>query len=222
MEHRGQIVVANIFDAVDDAYYKYMAKIETGALSKKECYVAYRGDAEKLKGNIVIRLENPFEEISNLNLDGAVTSNFVTSTPPKGFESASSDEVILYGMWRLMMRDGINAPVISKIKNYYDVGIIQSVLHFEYEHEYFGGKSQRMLVPYRLHGIDSEKMRSMYTPQILNVGNALNRYLRRINKLPLSHTTPRVITIDEECLEEKVLDELAKTKLILIEMEPQQ
>jgi len=97
MEYLGQIAIASIFDTVNDAYYKYKALIETGNLSKKECYVAYGGNPDKLKGNVVIRFELPFEEASGLNLDGAITANFITSTLPNGFEFASSDKVMVYG-----------------------------------------------------------------------------------------------------------------------------
>ena len=222
MEYRGEIAIAKLLDIVDDAYYKYRALIETGNLSKKECYVAYRGDPNLKKENVLVRLELPFEEISDLKLDGAITSNFVTSTIPNGFESASSAEVIFYGMWNLEMRDGPNAPVISKIENYYDIGIIPSVLHFEYEYVHFRGRRRRIIVPYRLHGLDSEIMRYIKSNEILTIGGAWRRYARRVKKLPQSNIMPMVVTIDEKCLGKKVLDELDKTGLRLIEMEPQQ
>lgn len=214
MEHRGQIAIASIFDVVDDPYYKYKALIETGNLSKKECYVAYRGNPDKLKGDIVVRLEDPFKEESKLNLDGAITSNFVTSTPPKGFEFASSDKVLFYGIWEERMKNNFNVPIMGKIKNYYDIGKTPAGLHYAY--------IGRIIVPYRLHGKTHEIMTSK-EGNIFNVKGAWDNYLRRINKLPDKDVVPRRVTIDDVIsLESRILDTLTETGLTLIEMEPQQ
>lgn len=218
MECRGQIAIASIFDTVNDAYYKYKALIETGNLSKKECYVAYRGNPNKLKGSVVVRFELPFEEISNLNLEGKLTSNFITSNLPKDFESASSDEVIFYGMWTRRMRDGKGAPILSKIRNFYDIGITQSILHFGYTNDYSDIK------PYRLHVGTQPEVMTNSDNKVLSARDAIYRYLERMYKQPESQALPRAVTIDEKIksLKSIVMKELHETGLTLIEMEPQQ
>jgi|TARA_B100001971_G_scaffold72955_1_gene67273 hypothetical protein len=219
MKHRGQFVIARILGTVDDPYYKYTALLETGDLQYNECYVAYRGDSDKLKGDVVVRLEYPFEKISDLNLNGKIASNFITSTMPDGFEFASSDEVILYGIWEERMVDGPGAPIIGKIINYYDVGIIQSILHYGY------GKDQVKIAPYRLHRSESEIMGYEDTGKIHSVKSALYEYLRRMNELPEKHLLPRMVTIAEKNGGqglETILNAFDETSLIRLQMEPQQ
>ena len=217
MEYRGQIAIASIKDVVNDPYYKYKALIETGNLSKKECYVAYRKRPEFINENILVRFELPFE-VSNLNLEGKLTSNFITSNLPKDFESSSSDDLIFYLMWARRMMDGKGAPILSKIRNFYDIGIIQSILHFGYTNDYSG------IQPYRLHvGTQPEVMKNSDN-KILSARDAIYQYLERMYKQPESQALPRVVTIDEKIkgLKSIVMEELHETGLTLIEMEPQQ
>lgn len=215
MEYRGQIAIAELHDTVPDSYYKLMAKILTGHEAGKECYVAHRGNSNSLSGNVVVRLELPFEETSGLDLDGTLTANFITSTIPEGFEFTSSDKVILCGLWEKRMKNGFDVPIIGKIKNYYDIGKTQSILHYAYK----DGK----VISYRLYGNGAEVLQYGSKGETLRIRNALDKYLRRLDKRKDKDTLPRLVTIDEEInLEARILNVLAETGLTLIELESQQ
>ena len=112
------------------------------------------------------------------------------------------------------MKNGFAVPIISKIKNYYDIGKTPSGLHYAY--------IGRLIVPYRLHGKAHEIMTSK-EGNIFNIKGASDNYLRRIHKLPERNLVPRQVTIDDIIsLESRILNTLAETGLTLIEMEPQQ
>jgi len=217
MEHRGEIVRAQLLDYVNDTFYKFMARIESGHEAGREGYVAYRGDHSSIGGNILVMLQDPSKR-SNLEFDGSVaTSNFVTSSIPFDFDFSSSEDTILYGIWEERMRGGYDVPGIGSVSNFFDIGMMPKILHYHSR----GGP----IMPYDAVSRLKPEVMSKGRGRIRNLGSALRHYLR--NHLVNS---PIVVTVDEEIdLERMILSEFQKiiespqfSITRYIQMEPQQ
>ena len=137
--------------------------------------------------------------MSKLSVDYSVSAaNFVTSDIPEGFEMGMSDEVVLYGMWQKRMKKRSNVPPLGRIVNYYDVGRLHSVLHFEFD----GVRA----VPHRVYSkrvrleegdeLDQTIIHDN-TGSLRGMRSSFARYFERMSSIPFSEFYPRMVTVDE-------------------------
>tara|TARA_Y100000310_G_scaffold70474_1_gene66160 strand:- start:19815 stop:20480 length:666 start_codon:yes stop_codon:yes gene_type:complete len=216
--YAGQIVVAELQDLTGGKYNKFKGSIRSGELTGADCYVAYKGSPEPLVGKqVLIRLDTPRPGRDTDQYSGS--SHFVASTLPDGFDTAQSDEVILYGMWKQGMPKKLNAPNLEELLEFFNIGHIFSTLHYSME--------EGIVHPYRTFRFnDPELMRHDESGIIRSPGSALRRYLMLIRG-PIG---PRFVTMDgDEGIDRiimpqfrRVIDSNQFSESMLLEMEPQQ
>ena len=119
-QYRGQVVRTTIVDIVADPFYTLRARIETGDLAQRNCFVRYQGDPDSVGEHIVTRLEWPYERKSHLDLNGEPTSHFVSSQVPDEFEYANAEEIVLCAVFHMQV------PRIGDLIRIYDPGSIFS------------------------------------------------------------------------------------------------
>jgi len=231
MEHIGELVRAHLLDTVNDTYYKFRARIETGHEAGREGYVAYKGDPSSISGNILVRLQYPSKR-SNLEFkDSDATSHFVTSSIPSDFEFSSSVDTILYGIWEERMKQGFSVPIVGKIANYYNPGVMTRVLYYS--------NVDGSITPYDIlnkhqpelleHEDTGGTIGTRGTRGTRGVMGALTRYLTRIGKDD-NPSYPRLVLVDEDIDLERIIlpvfDRVIKfpdySIVRHIQMEPQQ
>jgi len=178
-------------DRVDDQRYKLRAVVETGDARGNECYVSHRGEPTTNE-HIVIRLDRPTRHTSNLDLSGIPYAGFfVTSVIPDGFEYGLSTELILYGIWEGRMRSAFTVPILERVKNFYDPGLVQRLLHYSDRNGF--------IVPHSLlPRLSPEEMLYEGKQMARSVGSALGHYLARMKRFTSPLFPPRIVTIDEE------------------------
>ncbi len=217
-ENIGQVVVAEIIGFAPNPYYKIKAKVKTGNLKGEEIYVAHRGNPNNLKGDIAIRLDKLkkiYNELNDINICGY----FVTSTIPVNFDYYSANNIILYGRWLPKWKevDWIKGkivhqvPVIGKIGEHYDIGIMVLNLHYMN----YNGKP----LPFTLYSHNKPELELDIDKKPKSPSLALKRYLQRLDK-NLTIEVPRVVTFDEG-LEDRIFSLFERTDLRCIPMEPQ-
>lgn len=225
----GQIVIAEVSDIVKNETYKMKAKIKTGNFAGRESFVAYRGNPSFTNQRILVRVDFPFEPRFSLELEDFLkfeenyyATFFISSKIPKGFESGSSADFILYGIWQDRMKGEFDVPILGSIANYYDPGNMVKTLHYSIAKGW-------LIISYGLTRTDPPiKMRKNYdSGPLRSPGNALRRYIRTVREL--FGNFPQVVTTDEHIDFEKIILPEFNDKKITdmgivrhIEMEPQQ
>ena len=213
--HLGQIVVARVLDRVNDQRYKLRVVVETGDARGNKCYVSHRGEPATNE-HIVIRLDRPTRYMSKLNLsDIPYTGFFVTSVIPDGFEYGLSEELILYCIWEGRMRSGFKVPTLERVKDFYDPGMVQRILHYSDRNGF--------IVPHSLlpHSTP-EVVLHVDSQMISGIRSALRRYLRRIERFTSPLYPPRIVAIDEGIdFGRRILPVFMDTGLSYLRMEPQ-
>ncbi|HLC60165.1 MAG TPA: hypothetical protein VJJ52_01935 [Candidatus Nanoarchaeia archaeon] len=210
--YHGEVAVARVLDRIQgDNFYKLRAKIQTGHMEGSDAFVSYRGNPSQSLGNIVVRLDGKPPD-STLNLDGKVSTFFVTSAVPHAFDFARSEDVILYGIWLKRMKQDYNYPLLGTVSNFYDTGTMAAVLHY--------GTQNGNVVPYivsrnRPH-IDAHE-----DGEIRGANTSLSNYVKKMrSRFPHA---PMIVTIDQSITpQSRIISLFSQTQLKAIEMQPQQ
>jgi len=193
----GQLVIVKLQDLTGGNYNKFKGLISSGESIGRDCYIAYRGNPEKLAGkNAIVRLDPPNRAYLDLTIPNA---HFVTTTIPDDFDYAASDEVILYGIWEQRMPKKLKAPYLLELTEFFNLVNIVSALHYSME--------DGIITPYRTFRNNiPEPMTNDFGSR--PPGNALQRYLNRIADYLWD---VRIVTMEEnEHLEYLVLSEFDK------------
>ncbi len=223
----GQIVIAGVSDIVKDEVYKMKALIKTGDFAGKESFVAYRGNPHFTNQDMLVRIDFPRRNLTNLDLEDflkyknhSYAAHFISSKILDNFEYGASSDFILYGIWQDRMKGGFDIPNLGKIANFYDPGGMSSALHYS--------QNMGFVTPYLLVKSKPPKRETIWNRSVRGIGSTLGHYIHQM-KQKVGHGNVQLVTIDEHIDFEKIiLPEFNHPKLkemgILghIKMEPQQ
>jgi len=193
MHYKGEIVIAGNLDVTSNSIYKLRGSIRTGSQKGKECSILHKGSIDTLTGTeIVIRLDDPERKYLEPGQDEkSLYGNFVTSKLPEGFEHASSDQVILYGIWLQLMEKGFSVPTAWRVEDIYDIGKNDRVLHYE--------GNTKIVVPHNLfRGYRPEipTVPPLFRYRMTNI-EALSAHLNKVAKRE-NPGSPNVVTVGEK------------------------
>jgi len=214
--YKGKIVKAKVSLDTGDPLYRLRGTITSGETKGDQCYIIHKGVEDLLDKEVLIRLDIPPREGFGVDMEeGPYVGSYISSRYPDGFESALSNQVILYGPL------GTKVPTIREIANVYAPGFMPFNLHYSLE----DGK----VIPYFLSGRTTQMkvmQRNKGRRGPRSIGYALRNYLSKMNKGSEPYN-PRVVTFDKRIGLEQILSEFREEKIrekgILwhIEMDPQ-
>ncbi len=212
----GEIVRARITGDSPVEHYWVRGSVLSGRLEKLECCINSKIRKRDLPDEVIVRIcltDSSFRLIEKAGFNG-VTSNFITSEIPEGFDHLKSEETMLYGIWKDDMKKGINVPTLGYVSHYYNPGYMSDILHF------VPASRRPFIFPYVLHkGQEPDLMRkSENSKHVRGTVTEIRMYLTRY--MESRKVYPYVMTVDEHIdFDAYIRPELKKSGLHILEME---